>query len=128
MHAICMRARRQTRGSNGYGRELLSQVQGWQLHICGVELCDELKVGRLPAMLKRLHRILGEAPKAVHRGIAPSALRKAMDKCLNENDTLHANTRAALTCALQGPLRSAEYCGNGKSKGGLKKLLQRLPT
>ena len=105
-----------------------SQVQGWQLRTCGVKLCGGLKLGRLPAMLKGLRRIVGETPRAVRRGIAPSALQRAMDLCLDANDPLHANIRAALTCALQGLLRSAEYCDNGKTKGGLQKLLKKLPT
>jgi hypothetical protein len=54
---------------------------------------------------------VGEEPRAIRRGIAPQALRKAMDLLLDPAVPAHANVRAALATALQGLLRSAEFCG-----------------
>tara|TARA_B110001450_G_scaffold108375_1_gene102539 strand:- start:199 stop:1950 length:1752 start_codon:yes stop_codon:yes gene_type:complete len=90
-------------------RVYFSSVQGWHAREHGVKLAGGLKLERLPQMLKGLKRIVGEAPRAVRRGIAPQMLRKAMDLCLDPKVPLHANIRAALATALQGLLRSAEY-------------------
>lgn len=85
------------------------QVQGWHAKEHGIKLGAGLKLARLPAMLKGLRRVLGESGRAVRRGIAPQALRIAMDKLLSPRVPAHANIRAALAMALQGLLRSAEY-------------------
>ena len=85
------------------------QVQGWHAKEHGVKLASGMKLSRLPAMLKGLKRVLGEGPRRVRRGIAPQALRSAMDRCLDPRDPAHANIRAALATALQGLLRSAEF-------------------
>ena len=90
-------------------RVYFSSVQGWHAREHVVKLAGGLKLERLPQMLKGLKRIVGEAPRAVRRGIAPQMLRKAMDLCLDPKEPLHANIRAALATALQGLLRSAEY-------------------
>ena len=91
-----------------------SAVQGWHAREHGVKLCAGLKLERLPQMLKGLRRVVGEAPRAVRRGIAPQMLKKAMDLVLDPNRPDHANLRAALAVALQGLLRSKEYCGFDK--------------
>ena len=85
------------------------QVQGWHAKEHGIKLAAGMKLARLPAMLKGLRRVVGEAPRAVRRGIAPQALRRAMDLLLVPSVPAHANIRAALALALQGLLRSAEY-------------------
>jgi len=85
------------------------QVQGWHHKEHGIKLAAGLKLGRLPAMLKGLRRVLGEAPRAIRRGIAPQALGRAMDITLDPRIPSHANIRAALAVALQGLLRSAEF-------------------
>ena len=64
-------------------RVYFSSVQGWHAREHGVKLAGGLKLERLPQMLKGLKRIVGEAPRAVRRGIAPQMLRKAMDLCLD---------------------------------------------
>ena len=51
----------------------------------------------------------------MRRGIAPQALRKAMDRVLDPSNPTHANIRAALATALQGLLRSAEFTGEDKA-------------
>ena len=86
-----------------------SAVQGWHAHEHGIKLAAGLKMERLPAMLKGIRRLLGDKPARIRRGIAPQMLKKAMDKCLDPSNPLHANIRAALATALQGLLRSAEY-------------------
>ena len=91
-----------------------SAVQGWHAREHGVKLCAGLKLERLPQMLKGLRRIIGEAPRAIRRGIAPQMLKRAMDLCLDPNSPRDANVRAALAVALQGLLRSKEYCGFDK--------------
>ena len=53
--------------------------------------------------------------RAVRRGIAPQTLRRAMDACLDPADPEHANLRAALSLALQGLLRGAEFAVDGKA-------------
>lgn len=93
----------------------LGMVQGWHAKAHGVKLAAGMKLSRLPAMLKGLRRVLGESGRAVRRGIAPQALRRAMDICLpNLDDFNQANLRAALTLALQGLLRGAEFASEGK--------------
>ena len=99
------------------------QVQGWHAKEHGIKLAAGVKLCRLPAMLKGLRRVLGEAPRTVRRGIAPAALRKAMDLTLDPRVPAHANIRAALALALQGLLRSAEYaCDAGVKFNPLKHL------
>ena len=90
------------------------QVQGWHAKEFGVKLAAGMKLNRLPAMLKGLRRIHGEAGRAVRRGFAPQDLRKAMDLCLDPNNIDHANIRAALSLAFQGLLRGAEFCSEKK--------------
>ena len=86
-----------------------SQVQGWHSKAHGVKLCAGLKLNRLPAMIKGLKRIFGDQTRAVRRGIAPQALRKAFDIMLDPANPAQANIRAALALALQGLLRGAEF-------------------
>jgi hypothetical protein len=86
-----------------------SATQGWHAREHGVKIGGGIKFERLPQMLKGLRRALGDPERAVRRGIAPQALRKAMDLCLNPDDPDDANVRAALATALQGLLRSAEF-------------------
>lgn len=93
-------------------RVYFSSVQGWHAREHGVKLAGGLKLERLPQMLKGLRRIVGEQPRAVRRGIAPQALKKAFDLVLDPANPAHANMRAALATALQGLLRSAEYTSN----------------
>ena len=88
-----------------------SATQGWHAREHGVKLCGGLKLERLPQMLKGLRRIVGEAPRAIRRGISPQKLMKAMKLKLDPTRADHANMRAALATALQGLLRSKEYCG-----------------
>ena len=90
-------------------RVYFSSVQGWHAREHGVKLAGGLKLERLPQMLKGLKRIIGDEPRAVRRGIAPQALRKAFDLVLDPLNPVHANIRAALATALQGLLRSAEF-------------------
>ena len=92
-------------------RQYFSCVQGWHAREHGIKLAGGLKLERLPQMLKGLRRILGSEPTAIRRGVAPQALRKAMDLLLDKTVPAHANIRAALATAFQGLLRSAEYCG-----------------
>ena len=92
-----------------------SSVQGWHAREHGVKLCGGLKLERLPQMLKGLRRIIGSVPKPLRRGVAPRALKQAMDMLLDPNNPTDANIRAALATALQGLLRSHEYTTpNGK--------------
>ena len=95
-------------------RVYFSATQGWHAREHGVKLAGGLKLERLPQMLKGLKRVYGSAPRAVRRGIAPQALRRAMDMCLDRGDPAHANIRAALATALQGLLRGAEFTGVGR--------------
>jgi hypothetical protein len=90
-------------------RVYFASVQGWHAREHGVKLAGGLKLERLPQMLKGLRRIFGEAPRAIRRGIAPQALKRAMDLLLDLNVPAHANMRAALATALQGLLRSEEF-------------------
>ena len=84
-------------------------VQGWHSREWGVKLAGGLKLERLPQMLKGMRRVIEVKPTAPRRGVAPDKLRKAMDILLDPAVPKHANLRAALACALQGLLRSAEY-------------------
>ena len=88
-------------------------VQGWHAKKHGIKLAGGMKLNRLPAMLKGIRRLHGERPRAVRRGIAPQLLKQAMDKCLNPTNIEHANIRAALSLALQGLLRGAEFACDG---------------
>ena len=94
------------------------QVQGWHAKEYGVKLAAGMKLSRLPAMLKGLRRTIGEQGRAVRRGVAPQALRRAMDACLNPADPEQANIRAALALALQGLLRGAEFTADGAFDAG----------
>ena len=89
------------------------QVQGWHAKEYGVKLAAGMKLSRMPAMLKGLRRTIGEQGRAVRRGVAPQALRRAMDLCLDPSNVEHANIRAALSLALQGLLRGAEFTADG---------------
>ena len=86
-----------------------SSVQGWHLREHGVKIAGGMKLERIPQMVKGMKRVLGSIPKKIRRGVAPQALRRAMDLLLDPKNPAHANIRAALACALQGLLRSAEY-------------------
>ena len=86
-----------------------SSVQGWHAREHGVKLAGGMKLERLPQMVKGMKRVLGSVPKKLRRGVAPQALKKAMDLLLDPKNPTHANIRTALACALQGLLRSAEY-------------------
>ena len=92
-------------------RGYFSQVQGWHLREFGVKIGGGIKMDRLPQMVKGLRRSSPQAPRAIRRGVSPQQLRRAFDKCLDPTNPTHANQRAALAVALQGLLRSAEYCG-----------------
>ena len=98
-----------------------SAVQGWHGREHGVKLCAGLKLERLPQMLKGLRRVIGEVPRAIRRGISPAMLKRAMDLVLDPARADHANIRAALAVALQGLLRSREYCGDVKEDLALKR-------
>ena len=86
-----------------------SQVQGWHARDHGIKIAAGMKLERLPQMLKGLRRIYGESTPRERRGIAPQALKRAMDKCLDPANPEHANIRAALATAFSGLLRSAEF-------------------
>ena len=86
-----------------------SQVQGWHAREHGIKLCGGLKLEKLPEMLKGLRRVMGDATPRIRRGVAPQALRKAMDMLLDPKKPEDANIRAALSTAFQGLLRSAEF-------------------
>jgi hypothetical protein len=90
-------------------RVYFASVQGWHAREYGVKLAGGLKLERLPQMLKGLRRIHGVVPRALRRGISPHMLQRAMELLLDPTNALHANVRAALTTALAGLLRSAEY-------------------
>ena len=94
-----------------------SAVQGWHAREFGVKIGAGIKMERLPQMLKGLRREFGDTPSKIRRGIAPQALRRAMDLCLSKEDAAHANIRAALALALQGLPSSRstpESCGTPK--------------
>jgi hypothetical protein len=102
-----------------------SNVQGWHSREHGVKLAGGLKLGRLPEMLKGLRRMVGDKPRKVRRAISPQMLRKAFDKFLDPRDPFHANIRAALACALQGLLRSQEFCVRQGSRRGDSEIPRR---
>ena len=106
-------------------RVYCSAVQGWHAKEHGVKLAAGLKLERLPAMLKGLRRVFGDPEATVRRGIAPQALRKAMDLLLDPSIPAHANLRAALAVAFQGLLRSAEFSVKDGLKWNAKKHLAR---
>ena len=92
------------------------QVQGWHAKEHGIKLAAGIKLSRLPAMLKGLRRVYGDAGRKVRRGMSPQKLRAAMDICYPNPETNieHANIRAALALAFQGLLRGAEVAVDGK--------------
>jgi hypothetical protein len=92
------------------------QVQGWHAKEFGIKLAAGMKLCRLPAMLKGLRRIHGEAGRKVRRGFSPQMLRTAMDACLHPSNVDHANIRAAFSLAFQGLLRGAECSSDGRFK------------
>ena len=93
--------------------QYFSTVQGWHAREHGVKLAGGLKLERLPQMLKGLRRTFGSLPPKIRRGLAPQALRKAMDICLPSDDPANANLRAALTVAFIGLLRGEEFAIDG---------------
>jgi hypothetical protein len=95
-----------------------SCVQGWHAREHGVKLAGGLKLARLPEMLKGLRRIHGDRERRLRRGISAPMLRAAMDRLLDPEDPTHANLRAALATALQGLLRSQEFCVRSGSQRG----------
>ena len=89
--------------------QYFSTTQGWHAREHGVKLAGGLKLERLPQMLKGLRRVFGTLPPKVRRGLAPQALRQAMDILLDPSNPTHANMRAALATAFQGLLRGEEF-------------------
>jgi hypothetical protein len=89
--------------------QYFSTVQGWHAREHGVKLAGGLKMERLPQMLKGLRREIRQLPPKIRRGVAPQALRKAMDKLLDPSDPAQANWRAALSVAFLGMLRGEEF-------------------
>jgi hypothetical protein len=89
--------------------QYFSTTQGWHGREHGVKLAGGLKLERLPQMLKGLRRMFQSQPPKVRRGLAPQALRRAMDLCLDPSNPEHANIRAALAVAFQGLLRGEEF-------------------
>ena len=96
--------------------QYFSQVQGWHAREHGVKLAGGLKLERLPQMLKGLRRIMGDTAPTVRRGLAPQALRAAMDACLDPSIPEHANLRAAIATAFQGLLRGEEFATDTPTK------------
>jgi hypothetical protein len=92
------------------------QVQGWHAKEFGIKLAAGMKLCRLPAMLKGLRRIHGDAGRKVRRGFTSQMLRTAMDACLDPSNREHANIRAAFSLAFQGLLRGSECASEGKFK------------
>ena len=90
------------------------QVQGWHAKEYGVKLAAGMKLNRLPQMLKGLRRTMGDNSRRVRRGVSPQDLKRAMDKCLDPSNVVHANIRAAVSLAFQGLLRGAEFAVDGK--------------
>ena len=90
------------------------QVQGWHAKEYGVKLAAGMKLNRLPQMLKGLRRTMGDDSRRVRRGVSPQDLKRAMDKCLDPSNIVHANIRAAVSLAFQGLLRGAEFAVDGK--------------
>ena len=89
--------------------QYFSTMQGWHRRETGVKIAGGLKLERLPEMLKGLRRLIGDTPKRIRRGVAPQALRTAMDMLFDPTDPADANIRAALATGLQGMLRCAEF-------------------
>ena len=107
-------------------RKYFSAVQGWHAREFGIKIAGGLKLERLPQMVKGLRRIgAPRVPRPDRRGITPAQLQRALSR-LDPKDKLHANVRAAFATALQGLLRSAEYCGtDGKlrlDRGDVRRL------
>ena len=90
-----------------------SQVQGWHARTFGVKLAGGLKLERVPQMVKGLRRITPDNRSAkIRRGISPDMLARAFKAFgLRRDVPKHANLRAALSLAVQGLLRSAEFSG-----------------
>ena len=86
-----------------------SATQGWHSRVHGVKLAGGLKLERLPQMLKGLRRIVPQLGPKIRRGLAPQALRRAMDMLLDPANPEHANMRAALATAFLGLLRGEEF-------------------
>ena len=107
-------------------RNYLSEVQGWHAREFGVKLAGGLKLERVPQLIKGLRRSMPGKAKQIRRGISPKQLRRAFDRCLDPANPLHANLRAALACALQGLLRSAEFCGKRSAETLLRGDVQEL--
>lgn len=107
-----------------------SQVQGYMSRACGVKLCGDMKLHRLPQMLKGLRRIVGDSAPKVRRGTPAQLLRWSMDIMLDRNDPAHANVRAALACAFVGLMRSVEYCDTHKPSEKISQAqkLEKIPT
>ena len=103
-----------------------SQVQGWHAREFGVKIAGGLKLERLPQMVKGLRRMTPREPKPIRRGISPQQLNQAMQRCLRKDDALQANARAACSTALQGLLRSAEYCGKKSAETLLRGDISKL--
>jgi hypothetical protein len=93
-----------------------SQVQGWHSRAHGIKLCGGIQLSRLPQMIKGWKRVYGDPGRRVRRGFAPQKLREAMDLLLSRENPDHACIRAALSLALQGLLRGAEFCMTGAIK------------
>ena len=92
----------------------VGQVQGWHAKAHGIKLAAGLSLQRLPAMVKGLRRTSTTTGRRVRRGVSPEKLRRAMDRCFWDLDNLeHATMRAALSLALQGLLRGAEFAADG---------------
>ena len=107
-----------------------SQVQGYMTRACGVKLCGDMKLRRLPQMLKGLRRIVGDSTPKVRRGCAAQNLRLAMDILLDPNQPQSANVRAAIACAFVGLMRAVEYCDTHKStdRKSVREKLEKIPT
>ena len=90
-------------------RKYVSGVQAWHERRFGIRLAGGLKMARLPAMLKGMHRRRGgRKPRKLRRGVRPRVLARAMRECLGGGTALEANWEAALTVAFCGLLRAAE--------------------
>ena len=89
-----------------------SQVQGWHARDHGVKIAAGMKLERLPQMLKGLRRIYGESTLRERRGIAPQALKCAMDRCLDPANPYSSTVtppRASRVCVIAIDL--ARVCG-----------------
>ena len=90
-------------------RAYFGHAQFWHRGKWKVKFAGNLKLENLPMMMKGLRRLFVGPEQKIRRGIAPHMLRAAMDRCLDPSNPAHANMRAALSLALQGLLRSAEF-------------------